>query len=99
MVRPLVEYLQSGEAELVMTESHINNAKSRFTEEITTVTGSFANIHESVERNQKQSTNARQLSFGKMGRLGNLMVLLVVLMGLAGVAYFCFRFFNRSVLC
>lgn len=34
-----------------------------------------------------------------MGRLGNLILVLVILALIAGVGYFCFRFFNRSVLC
>lgn len=48
VVQPLLQYLKSGEAELEGTEDQLNNVRSRFTEETTTVTGSYADMHELV---------------------------------------------------
>jgi hypothetical protein len=79
--------------------NQLSNTKSRFSEETTTVTGSYADVQELVERNQREQINIRRLSFKKMGKLGKIMVLFVILGLIAGTGYFCFRFFNRKILC
>jgi len=79
--------------------SQLSNTKSRYSEETTTVTGSYADVQELLERNQREKINTRKLSFKKMGKLGKIMVLLVIVGLIAGTGYFCFRFFHRNIEC
>ncbi len=98
LVRPILEYLRSGNADIETIENQLS-AKNRLSEETTTQSGSFAEVQELVERIQKEKVNARKLSFRRLGRLGKMMVVFILVAALAGVGYFCFRFANRSVLC
>jgi len=89
----------SGEASLDVTEAKLANAISRFSEDVSTVTGSSVDVNELIERNQKEIGMMRAKQFKKMGLLAKIMIALMILGVIGGIGVFGFNFFNRSVQC
>jgi len=89
----------SGEASLDVTEAKLANAISRFSEDVSTVTGSSVDVNELIERNQKEIGMMRAKQFKKMGLLAKIMIALMILGVIGGIGAFGFNFFNRSVQC
>jgi hypothetical protein len=89
----------SGQATLEVTEARLANAISRFSEDVSTVTGSSVDVNELIERSQKEGVPLRRPKFKKMGKLAKMIILFVMLALIAGVGVFCLEFFGRSVQC
>ena len=89
----------SGEACLDVTEAKLANAISRFSEDISTVTGSSVDVNELIERNQKEIGMMRATKFKKMGHFAKLIIVLVVIGMLTGIGIFCYKFFSRNIQC
>ena len=89
-IRPLFEYLMSGEATLELTESQLANAISRFSDEVSTVTGSFVDVNELIERSFKASLTEPRSKFNKVGGLAKIVIIAAVLAVLAGVTFFSY---------
>jgi hypothetical protein len=63
------------------------------------VTGSYADVQDLIERAVKEGSSWRSLKFKKMGVLPKMIIVFLVVGLLIGVGFFCFKFFNRTVLC
>ena len=80
----------SGEATLELTESQLANAISRFSDEVSTVTGSFVDVNELIERSFKASLTEPRSKFNKVGGLAKIVIIAAVLAVLAGVTFFSY---------
>lgn len=89
----------STEATLDLTESKLASTISRFSEEVSTVTGSFIDVNELVERSLKGSMLHEAAKFRKISNLGKTIIIFVIVAILAGIGLFCFKFLTRSIQC
>ncbi len=68
-------------------------------EEVTTVTSSYMDINEVIERGSKNGIKKSKVSIKKINKMGRALIICIIIGVLIGVGYFVFQFFHRKVTC